>query len=108
MPRPFPCAIAKFCGWWLIPIVVAGCYSQNQAALQKSVRELVAVGMSIPTVKDRMTSSGFACSGTAPITCARVRQRILSSCVERVNLEQDLGTLEVVRIDVPPIVCAGL
>src|SRR5579883_1877350 len=94
-PRLCTPEIAKAYGWWLIPLVIAGCYSPNQADLRRTVVKLIAVGMSMPTVESRMTSAGFACSGSSPMACVRVRHNPLGpACVERVTVEQDLGTLE--------------
>src|SRR5579859_1989847 len=92
-----------------LPIVLSACYSPNQRTFEQEVRKFVQVGMPVPTAINRLSSRGFSCSGDHPLTCARIRQRLLpSSCVERVNLQSDGKASLLTSVDVPPIVCAGL
>jgi hypothetical protein len=89
-------------------MVLLGCYSPNQAAFEKKVRTIVQPGMVVSDAIDKLSSNGFACSGDHPITCSRVRQRLLpSSCVERVNLEPGDRAAVLSTVDVRPIACAG-
>ena len=92
-----------------LSLVFLGCYSPNHPALEKEVRNLVLEGMPVSTAVAHLSAHGFDCSGTHPITCTRIRQRLLpSSCVERVNLEPGDPTAALAHWDVPPIACAGL
>jgi hypothetical protein len=92
-----------------LSVFLSACYSPNQHMFERNVGKLVQVGMPVSMAMDRLSSRGFACNGNHPITCARLRQRLLpSSCVERVNLQPDDQESVLNRVDVPPIVCAGL
>jgi hypothetical protein len=106
MPSPAPPR-------WLVAVSAAltlalfACYSPNQRRLEKSVQDLIHPGMPMSTAVAELSSRGFTCSGQHPVTCARIRQRLLpSSCVERVNLESGEAST-VGRLDVPTIACAG-
>jgi hypothetical protein len=88
--------------------ILVGCYSPNQPMLEKEVRDLVQPGMPVSVAVADLSSHGFSCT-EKPITCSRVRQRLLpSSCVERVNLQPVNPGLVIGAVDVRPIVCAGL
>ena len=86
---------------------LAGCYSPNQKAFEREVHTLVQPGMPVSAAVAHLTQRGFDCTGE-PITCSRIRQRLLpSSCIERVNL-QAAGSTALLFVDIPPIACAGL
>ena len=89
--------------------VLASCYSPNQQKLEKDLRSVVQPGMTVSTAVDRLSARGFRCEGNRPLTCSRLRQRLLpSSCIERVNLEPADRASLVTVVDVRPILCVGL
>ncbi len=89
-------------------VTLSSCYVPNQHRLDNELRALVYPGMAVSTAIDRLSSRGFACEGDHPLTCARIRQRLLpSSCVERVELEPGDRASFLRVVDVRPIVCAG-
>ena len=92
-----------------LSIFLSACYSPNQRVFEQNVGELVQVGMPVSIAVDRLSNRGFACNGNHPVTCGRIRQRLLpSSCVERVNLQEDDRASVLTGVDIRPIVCAGL
>jgi hypothetical protein len=105
-PRPMVArALAVAC----LTAALAGCYSPNQKAFEKEVHTLVQPGMPVSAAVAQLTQRGFNCTGE-PITCSRIRQRLLpSSCVERVNLEATgQSSSALLSVEIRPIVCAGL
>lgn len=91
-----------------LALALLGCYTPNQQVLEKEVRNLARPGMPASAAVANLSSRGFECTGE-PITCSRIRQRLLpSSCVERVNLELADQSAVLRTIDVRPIACAGL
>ena len=94
--------------WAFFGAALVSCYSPNQQKLDKELQTLVHPGMAVSTAVDRLSSRGFACDGDHPLTCTRIRQRLLpSSCVERVNLEPGDRASTLTVVDVRPIACAG-
>jgi hypothetical protein len=88
---------------------LVSCYSPNQQTLEKEVVTLASPGIAVSTAIDRLSSRGFACGGDHPLTCTRMRHRLLpSSCIERVNLEPADRSSNLKVVDVRPILCAGL
>lgn len=101
--------LARVAGIVLVTGVLTSCYSPNQQKLEDDIRTLVYPGMAVSAAIAHLSSRGFACTGDHPVTCSRVRQRLLpSSCVERVSLEPSDPRSAVRVVDVHPIVCAGL
>ena len=108
--------LARHAQWshWALAVAcltaaLAGCYSPNQKAFEKEVHTLVQPGMPVSAAVAQLTQRGFNCTGE-PITCSRIRQRLLpSSCVERVNLEATgQSSSALLSVEIRPIVCAGL
>jgi hypothetical protein len=92
----------------LLSAALTSCYSQNQQRLDKEIRGLAYPGMTVPTAIDHLSSHGFACEGDHPLSCSRIRQRLLpSSCVERVNIDPAERAAVLTVVDVRPIACAG-
>ena len=90
-------------------LALASCYTPDQARLSAFVNGRVEVGMPVSSAIDALTADGFACSGNMPTDCSRMKQRLLpSSCIERVRIYSEPNSHAVGRLDVPPIVCAGL
>lgn len=88
---------------------LTACYSPNQPAFDASVQKQVAVGMPLATAVANLGRLKLACSGESPVTCDRIRQRLLpSSCIEKVRLTVARPSNIVEAVEVPPIVCAGL
>jgi len=64
--------------------------------------------MPLAAAVESLRAEGFSCSAQNPVTCSRMRQRLLpSTCVERVNLYASSKTAAVDKIEVEPIACAG-
>ena len=103
--RPYPRWLIAVTG--ALTLALFACYSPNQRRLEQKVHDLIHPGMPMLAAVAQLSSHGFICSGQHPVTCARIRQRLLpSSCVERVNLYSDEASA-VDRFDVPTIACAG-
>jgi hypothetical protein len=91
------------------PVVLAACYSPNQPAFEASVQKQVKAGMPLGTAIENLGRLKLTCSGDNPVTCDRIRQRLLpSSCIERVRLAVVRASNIVETVEIPPIACAGL
>ena len=87
----------------------SGCYTPNQRAFESLVNNRVTVGMSLTTAVLNLRAMHMQCSGTGPITCDRIRQRLLpSSCIERAVLSGSPAGGLVETLEIRPIICAGL
>jgi len=89
--------------------LATACYAPEQRRLEREIHKLVTPGMPGAVAMKKLESAQFSCTGTDPMTCARIRQRVLpSSCVERVNITLDKAAFTVKTIDVAPTLCAGM
>ena len=90
----------------LLPL--AACYAPDRQRLSAEVNGAVSAGMPLKAASEKLLAIGFDCSGGAPVSCARIRQRLLpSTCVERVNIYKNRDDL-VEGVDIPNIVCTGM
>jgi len=88
---------------------LTSCYMPDQTQFNTFVNQKVTVGMPISTAVATLTVDGFGCSGKSPTDCSRIKQRLLpSSCVEWVRLYAGPNLTTVGKVEVQPIVCAGL
>jgi hypothetical protein len=88
---------------------LAACYTPNQTAFDASVHKQVEAGMPLATAVENLGRLKLTCSGDNPVTCDRIRQRLLpSSCIERVRLAVVLPSNIVKTVEIPSIACAGL
>jgi hypothetical protein len=88
---------------------LAACYTPNQTAFDASVHKQVKAGMPLATAVENLGRLKLTCSGDNPVTCDRIRQRLLpSSCIERVRLAVVRPSNIVETVEIPPIGCAGL
>ena len=92
-------------------VLLCGCYTVNQSALETNVHEKVQVGMSLTVATSLLQIDGFDCDArTVPpaMDCSRKRQPLaLYACVERVRLFADADK-RVTEVDVAKIACAGM
>jgi hypothetical protein len=80
----------------------------NQPAFESSINSRVFVGMPLTIATGNLKTLGLKCSEGNPVDCSRIRQRLWpSSCIERVILTVS-NTHTVERMDIRPIMCAGL
>ena len=86
-----------------------GCYTPNQRTFENLVHQRVSVGMPVATAVSNLLAIHMQCSGAGPITCDRIRQRLLpSSCLERVVLgNSPAGSLLSKIWKIRSIICAG-
>jgi hypothetical protein len=114
LPRPRRAAFA--CGLVALSASVAaslsGCYTVDNERFASHIHVLVSPGMRVADAMHRLEADGFSCdtrSMAGAVTCTRTRQRLLpSTCIERVNLAPPDPAAKAERIDVEPILCAGL
>jgi hypothetical protein len=93
--------------------LIAGCYFPDRQRFEKSVREMIHVGMPAKTAAQTLHQMEIECNGTVPykghISCTRVREGLWpSTCVEHVILTVSAEDGIVRNIEIPPIGCTGL
>lgn len=100
-----------------LPVVIllmAACTSmapEDNQQLHSEIEARVSTGMRLTDAEHRLSDDGFSCDNrsSAPnISCTRIKQNVLSSCVQRVNLTPDSETRFVAAIALAPIACTSL
>lgn len=98
-----PCCIVG------LAAIQCGCYTPNQRVFENLIHDRVSVGMPLSTAVSNLRAIHMQCSGDGPITCDRIRQRLLSSsCIERAVLGSSPAGSLVETLEVRPIICTGL
>lgn len=98
---------AAVLGTLCLSTALSACYSPNQHAFEASIHDRISIGLPAASAVANLREINMHCTGEGPITCDRIRQRLLpSSCIERVELGI-LGDV-VDTLEIRPIVCAGL
>ncbi len=94
-------------------VALASCAGVDQIEFDREARGLVHDGMPAFDAVPRLQRAGFVCSpdGANPpsFDCARIRDRLVASCVERVTF---VDTIEnhgaIADVKVAAIACAGM
>jgi hypothetical protein len=88
-----------------------GMSPEDNQRLRAEIDARVSSGMLLTDAEGRFADDGFSCDkrSSAPnISCTRIKQNALTSCVQRVNLTPDSETQFVAAVAVAPIACTSL
>jgi hypothetical protein len=104
--------LIAICGFALLLCIpgCAGMSPEDNQRLSTEINNTVSVGMPLTTAKEHLAKAGFSCderSYAPSISCTRMRDNILYSCIQRANLIVDAERKLVVAVKPEGNSCIG-